>query len=258
VEAKTWDGLERVGGKSWREEFYDKKRGRPHFTKGYIPSTKVTDPVALDAALHRAIAEVYALEMAGLDLSLTSKGLSQVPVTIQNVRVGPGPSQDGGAQLEFANPTEKSTILESLKTFSTKSPEASPFTSFDSAEPGESIELVSGAQHWAPGWEQISLRDPAIKFAIIKRLMQLTGHRLSDPIIQDTNTAGQLLASITAPPPPKKLSEAIQRDGRLNKASNVKVSGRRVTSIDKEQEVGVWKVIEYALRERGLPVVRGG
>jgi hypothetical protein len=34
VEAKTWDGLERVGGKSWREEFYDKKRGRPHFTKG--------------------------------------------------------------------------------------------------------------------------------------------------------------------------------------------------------------------------------
>jgi hypothetical protein len=88
-------------------------------------------------------------------------------------------------------------------------------------------------------------------------LTQLTGHRLSDPIIQDTNTAGQLLARITAPPPPKKLSEAIQRDGRLNKASNVKVSSRRVTSIDKKQEVGIWKVIDYALRERGLPVVRG-
>lgn len=36
------------------------------------------------------------------------------------------------------------------------------------------------------------------------------------------------------------------------------IHGRRQTPIDKEKEVGRWKVIEKELRERGLPVVGRG
>ncbi|KAF2500545.1 hypothetical protein BU16DRAFT_250355 [Lophium mytilinum] len=33
-EAKTWHGLEKVGGKRWAEEYQDQKRGRQQFTRG--------------------------------------------------------------------------------------------------------------------------------------------------------------------------------------------------------------------------------
>ena len=39
---------------------------------------------------------------------------------------------------------------------------------------------------------------------------------------------------------------------------NVKFVPKRVTVVDKEKEVGRWKVIEFALKERGLPVTKRG
>jgi len=277
-----------VGSKQWVEEYKDRKRGRLHFTQGYLPSTKTTDPEALNAALHRAIAEVFTLQKAGLDLSLTSKefALYHEPISIHSVKVGLSEDK-AGAALEFSDPEAESAILEALEDLSNTSQDAIAETastsaitdtiadaqetmdsSLDEASMDAANTAISAGQgspgsqaatsfeRWGMGWQSISIQNPDIKFAVVKRLMQLTGHRLSDPIIQDTNTAGQLLSRVTTPPKPKKLIEAIQRDGRLQQVSNVKISGRRVTSIDKEQEVGRWKVIEYALRERGLPIVR--
>ena len=43
--------------------------------------------------------------------------------------------------------------------------------------------------------------------------------------------------------------------GHLMGQSNVMVAPRRETPVDKEKEVGRWKVIERELRERGLPVL---
>lgn len=40
----------------------------------------------------------------------------------------------------------------------------------------------------------------------------------------------------------------------MGKLPNVKIYSKRVTEMQKEKEIGRWKVIEYALRERGLPV----
>lgn len=36
---------------------------------------------------------------------------------------------------------------------------------------------------------------------------------------------------------------------------NVKISGRKIGPVDREREIGRWKVIEKALEERGLPVL---
>ena len=46
--------------------------------------------------------------------------------------------------------------------------------------------------------------------------------------------------------------------GALRGLSNVVISGRRQTPIDKEKELGRWKVIERTLKERGLPVTGMG
>lgn len=111
------------------------------------------------------------------------------------------------------------------------------------------------SNRWGSGWRSISLADLEVKFAVVKRLMQLTGNRIPDPVIQDSKTVGELLERLSAPPKSKKLVEAIQRDRKFEKIPNVKVYNRRVTPVDKEKEVGRWKVIEYALHERGLPIV---
>ncbi|KAK5018640.1 hypothetical protein LTR60_001420, partial [Cryomyces antarcticus] len=99
-------------------------------------------------------------------------------------------------------------------------------------------------------WLALSIKEPRIKFAIVKRVMQLTGIRLSDYAIQTSLTVEALLQRLTTKPKPKKLAEALHADSRFANLQNVKLFERRVTPIDKEKQVGRWKVIEEALVNR--------
>jgi len=54
-------------------------------------------------------------------------------------------------------------------------------------------------------------------------------------------------------PKPARVAEALEQNAKLAKLRSVKVFDRRITPIDKEREVGRWKVIEQELAERGLP-----
>ncbi|KAL1618308.1 hypothetical protein SLS54_007285 [Diplodia seriata] len=119
-------------------------------------------------------------------------------------------------------------------------------------DPSAAEEEVSQQEIWA--LSPISLRDPEIKFAVVKRVMQLTGTRISDPIIAKSDTAGILLSNITKKPQPTKLFEKLERDQVLSHLRNVKISPRRITPIDKEKQVGRWKVIEQKLLDKNLPV----
>ncbi len=84
--------------------------------------------------------------------------------------------------------------------------------------------------------------------------MQLTGTRIADSVIAETDSVGSLQAHLVRPPAPTKLAQALLDDDRLTSLPNVKVFPRRVTPIDKERAVGRWKVIEKELVARGLPV----
>ncbi|KAE8453782.1 hypothetical protein EG329_009294 [Mollisiaceae sp. DMI_Dod_QoI] len=103
-----------------------------------------------------------------------------------------------------------------------------------------------------PSWRQVSLEDPEIKFAVLKRVLRITGIRIPDSAIQPSKTAGAFLSQLIKPPKPRKLAEALQP--QLLSLQNVKFSGTRVTPIDKEKQVGRWKLVEQELRHRGLPV----
>lgn len=52
-----------------------------------------------------------------------------------------------------------------------------------------------------------------------------------------------------------KIAEQLLKDEKLAAQANLLVLGRRETPVDKEKEVGRWKVIEEELRSRGLPVL---
>ena len=84
--------------------------------------------------------------------------------------------------------------------------------------------------------------------------MQLTGHRIPDPVITQIHDIQALHNHLITPPKPKKLAYALLHDEQLTSLPNVKIYDRRVTPIDKERVVGRWKVIEKELLNRGLPV----
>jgi Ribosomal subunit 39S len=87
--------------------------------------------------------------------------------------------------------------------------------------------------------------------------MRRTGARISDPAIDECHTVGDVYKKLIAKPKPSKLAQAIETDSNLVELvsmPNVKFQGRRVTPIDKEKEIGRWKVIEEELEARGLPV----
>ena len=65
---------------------------------------------------------------------------------------------------------------------------------------------------------------------------------------------GDVVELVSQRPTPKKLAEALLLKSELNALPNVEIFERRHTPIDKEKEVGRWKVIEQELTRKGLPV----
>jgi hypothetical protein len=89
---------------------------------------------------------------------------------------------------------------------------------------------------------------------LIKRVMQRTGIKLPDRFVQQCSTVGMLYHKLIEKDKPKKLAELMEQDPKLAPLPNVKIHTRRISPIDKEKEVGRWKVIKQELMERGLPV----
>ncbi|KIN02020.1 hypothetical protein OIDMADRAFT_103267 [Oidiodendron maius Zn] len=117
----------------------------------------------------------------------------------------------------------------------------------------KSASALDISESWDPAWFEVSIEEPEVKFAVLKRTMQLTGIRIPDPVIRSSNTAEALLRHLITPPKPTKLAEALKQRPDLVELPNVSIFGRRQTPVDKERKLGRWKVIEEELKKRGLP-----
>ena len=84
--------------------------------------------------------------------------------------------------------------------------------------------------------------------------MQLSSIRLADPKIASFRTVGDIVQHMSEKPKPKKLAELLLSKADLVALPNVEILRRRITPIDKEKEVGRWKVIEAELVKRDLPI----
>ncbi|KAF2837797.1 hypothetical protein M501DRAFT_1017573 [Patellaria atrata CBS 101060] len=134
------------------------------------------------------------------------------------------------------------------------------------------------AKHWM---DYFSLKDDIVKFyvsatastgflpyykashrlkvltphQVIKRVIQLTRLRIPDFLITTSKTARHLYEGLRHPSKTKLVESLVI--GELTKLKHVKIFDRRFTPIDKEKEVGRWKLIEKNLKKRDLPVTGG-
>ncbi|KAI1077935.1 ribosomal subunit 39S-domain-containing protein [Whalleya microplaca] len=251
--AETAEGLETVGGvKDWWER-------REHWTKdgdfvSFRPRNKLQDPAVLEAHVRRAVVEAYILRHAGREAELTSAWSVGSQGDLERVmRIGISVAEDGAVSVNG----DAAAILASLDG-SREVPDVN--TEGTAANPGLSAKRAAKLiEAWDPSWKKASLSDPRIKFAVTKRVFQLTGHLVPDHQLPTLNNVHALLRLVQRPPKPKTLTQEIQkRNQDLLELPNVTVASKRVTRGDKEKAVGRFKLIEEEFKKRDLPLVGHG
>ncbi|KAF9697324.1 hypothetical protein EKO04_005111 [Ascochyta lentis] len=128
-------------------------------------------------------------------------------------------------------------------------------------------------------WRHVPLTDNDVKFALFKRLLQLTGTRIADPLLSSASTLGDLYGHLrdAAKPAPASLFSALHTEGQhlrekakqqpaldasprkpradlgdLIHLGNVELRRSKPTLTEKRTKTGMEKVVQYALWERGL------
>ncbi|KAL8947350.1 MAG: hypothetical protein Q9222_006362 [Ikaeria aurantiellina] len=116
----------------------------------------------------------------------------------------------------------------------------------------------------------IALTDPETKFAIIKRVMQLTGIRIPDPIVQSIDSSQALWNHLAQKPKPKKLAQILiggrdispakkkflkqKQIPELSTLSNVRILPSKLVPEMNESALGRQKVVEQHLDQHDIPV----
>lgn len=259
--ADSAQGLEVVGGLGgWFER--DEHWGASKRYAGFAPTQRVADPSLLELNVRRAVAEALAVAAAGggatsdkapLLTGLWERGGREEAERALGLRLEV--RGDGAVGVVAA---DAEGIVSGLRW----DPEAGSSVAKVGDEvgrqqfsPDEAREIV---QSWDQGWKNISLHDVQLKFAVTKRILQLTGHAIPDAKLLTINTAGQLVALLVKPEPPTKVAEALEQQGELTSLPNVRVHATRRTPVHKHQEVGRWKVIVEELEKRKMPPTGDG
>ncbi|KAG0635151.1 hypothetical protein HOY80DRAFT_1058007 [Tuber brumale] len=183
------------------------------------PSTE-----AIHAAVHRAVVEVYTHALNGKPVdALAVEGSVAEEGFTSRVRIDV--RQNGEAVFHYGDEGVEGEILK-LST-------------------GAEGEMGEGAMgEWlqegldGKGWVELGFRGDDIKFAVYKRVYQLTGIRLADPDITRAKTVADLLSHLVAKPPPKKLFDILTTETELPTLPNVKILGQRVRPWDRERVIG--------------------
>ncbi|KAL1897640.1 hypothetical protein Sste5346_003946 [Sporothrix stenoceras] len=246
VPAESGDGLEEVGGlDGWWED--NQHWDQSLEFRGFGPRDRVTDPAVLEVLARQAVAEALAVQSQKNAELLTSTSWSR--------------GSDGPAALALQFDVDASGSVTGVRgdvagvVSGLQAEDAAEDVATPAAEEAQAL-VASWAED--ASWKSISLHDVAVKFAINKRILQLTGHLLADAHLVEAHTVGDLLRVLVRPPKAKKLAEELAVDGQLAALPNVAVYGRRVTPVDKHKAVGRWKVIVQELEKRNLPVTGTG
>ncbi|KAG6002281.1 hypothetical protein E4U21_003272 [Claviceps maximensis] len=220
--------------------------------KGFGSSEKVVDRNVMEVYLRQSVVEAVSLQQQqqqqqqdmGSPADWSVKKWREVSrseldrVLAANLVVQDGRASLGGEDAAFIS---QSLVVE--ETSEADDPAAK-------ITPGEAREMVRA---WDSSWKQLVV-DEQLKFAIRKRLYQLTGVLIPDAKLGAARTVKHLLTLVAKKPSPKKLAEVLERRSDIQQLANIKVHSRKIGPIEKETSVGRWKVIEEELTKRGLPV----
>ncbi|KAI1134577.1 ribosomal subunit 39S-domain-containing protein [Hypoxylon sp. FL0543] len=251
VPALTAEGLETVGGVGnwWDQEAHWPKSAD---FAGFKPLEKVVDPAIIEAAVRRAVVEAFALRQAGLEEELV-KAWPIAGEIRQLMEVDVNVADNGAVSLTG----DVSAVIESLN----QKDEATADESAAAEGPALDASVLSAEEAqkyrdtWGHGWKTASLSDPRIKFAVTKRIFQLTGQLVHDHQLSSISDVRSLLHAVQTPPKPKTLTQELQeRRQDLIQLPNVSVAAKRITRGDKEKALGRFKLIEEELKKRDLPL----
>ncbi|KAK6429578.1 hypothetical protein LTR95_014274 [Oleoguttula sp. CCFEE 5521] len=289
-QSSDWAGLELIGGEQWVRERRD---GGEQYI-GFNPrrKTELTNEEWKNLLRH-VIVEVMVAKQASLDLdTLTADREVDLDHWARTVGVT-FEQKDGKLSMNFVKPGDRDlivqilglgvpTIVESEEAtravdeagevvgFATddiavslgdKQPAAQDVADMAALDAQakqrmHDIRIATqvtsgGSKHDLPAY---AFTDPDIKLTIMKRVFQLTSHRLPDAVVSTASTPIDLYHAYITKPAPKKLAQTKELNKVKVSVPNVTVYSKRRTPIDKEKEVGRWKVIEEELLRRNLPV----
>ncbi|WPH02832.1 Hypothetical protein R9X50_00570000 [Acrodontium crateriforme] len=254
IPAENWNRLERVGSEAWVKKRADK--GEKY--TGFLPRK----PVELDNAQWQLLLKNVVVEV--LTLAKNHRDVGQVVYRTHPGQLSVKHSQDvkikldqdgEAATVEFFGKLTEESILSHL---SRELPEDLASTNGRklallenlrrgvAEEPAETAETME--------WMNLRLENAEAKFYIVKRILQITGKRLSDPVVSRATTVEDLYNAYRAPIVPKKLHQQPQIKEVKVSIPNVKVHKKKQTTMHQEQEIGRWKIIEQELEKRRLPV----
>lgn len=254
--AETWDGLVQVGGKVEEKETV--------FFVGFPPQKKASNSTQITAAVQRAVVEVYTLHQAGRPLEFqdwlpTEELLKDVTTEVQFVKTRAGGVIKYGKEQTKANILEALTVKEKAWSLDNEyelnaAKSADALADNQQAQNERDKYLKQKIASWDPTWLSVSLKDGNIKFAVLKRTLQLTGIHLHDAEINNVTDVKSLLTRLAIKPKPRKLAELFEKTHQLDALPNVTFSPKRVTMVEKETKLGRWKIIQRELERRNLPV----
>ncbi|KAI8628528.1 ribosomal subunit 39S-domain-containing protein [Xylariaceae sp. FL1651] len=250
VPATSAEGLKTVGGLSnwWNQRENWDLAG--DFTS-FRPREKITDPALIEVSVRRAVIEALALRQVGREDDLVGVW----PTTLSKADLESLLSWDvkGGENGVVSLVGDASAIAEGLQWRDEESfagDEPSPLPEALSSE-----EAAKLSQSWDRSWKAISLVDPRIRFAVTKRIFQLTGQLIPDHQLESITTVQTLLHTLKKPPKPATLTQEIQKRRQdLLELPNVTIATKRVTRGDKEKALGRFKLMQEELEKRNLPV----
>ncbi|KAH6617727.1 armadillo-type protein [Chaetomium sp. MPI-SDFR-AT-0129] len=230
----------------------------------------------VEAMFARVGAADYLEEIAGVELVAKEDG----EVAFKNLEDGkrvwrilrsllPTPEPRGQKKAKVAKTEEKLAEGEIAKA---PEPQQAPESQEAATPEPEIIEAAEAAPvvgippevaqglvgSWDKTWKQAELKDPVVKFRALKRIQQLTGHRLGDGKLLAVPTLDNLIKQLVAPARRPLLTQLLEKNESFKGLPNVRVFPRRVTPIDKEQMVGRWKIIVKELKQRELPITGTG
>ncbi|GAB0137664.1 hypothetical protein EsDP_00005921 [Epichloe bromicola] len=240
VPATDAQGLEAI---STLETWWDQEGhwGEESVFKGFGSSEKVADKNVMEVYLRQSVVEALSLQETGSFSAWSTKKWREVSRSeLDQILAAEVLVQDGRALLKG----DSSSISKSLVS------EADEVDAAAKVAPEEAREMVRA---WGASWKELVL-DEQLKFAIRKRLYQLTGTLIPDAKLGAARTVKHVLTLIAKQPKPAKLAELLERRSDVQQLANVKVHSRKIGPVEKETSVGRWKVIEEELTKRGLPV----
>ncbi|OAA50619.1 Ribosomal protein L50, mitochondria [Metarhizium rileyi] len=244
VPATEAEGLEEIGAlNTWWDQ--DGHWGEESEFRGFGSPEKIVDKDVVEVYLRQAVVEALALRETGAFPEWATK----------KWREGPRSELDQvlavDVQVQGSQPLLKGDVSAIVQNLTAEDNE---MKTTEKIFPEEAREMV---KTWDASWKNIVL-DDQLKFALRKRLYQLTGTLIADSKLGAACTVKHVLTLAVKKPQAKKLAELLETRSDIQNLGNVKVHSRKIGPIEKETALGRWKVIEEELTKRGLPITGTG